>query len=249
MLKHQPYEFQCRGRVKVKGKGEMTTYFLTDRKQPATVRVDDIAMMMKQPNQQNNLMAMYGGVITPLALVHQQIRQPHHQQIGPLVQLRPVGRSNSGSGSRSCDRSPMHDPRFHLLSEELMPFDSSSATSVRLPPSSAFLQKSVSPAVAAAASHSQHPAQSSDSAPRQYATAQQRPHPSPTAADFATATTAESQSHTQLLRDGKRIAIGDGRRIGRQNCDGRWTDPAAEIAQRSATQEARGPSSSRPSGL
>ena len=90
-------------------------YFLTDRKQPATVRVDDIAMMMKQPNQQNNLMAMYGGVITPLAVVHQQIRQPHHQQIGPLVQLRPVGRSNSGSGSRSCDRSPMHDPRFHLL--------------------------------------------------------------------------------------------------------------------------------------
>ena len=121
VLKHQPYEFQCRGRVKVKGKGEMTTYFLTDRKQPATVRVDDIAMMMKQPNQQNNLMAMYGGVITPLALVHQQIRQPHHQQIGPLVQLRPVGRSNSGSGSGSRDRrSPMHDPRFHPLSEELM---------------------------------------------------------------------------------------------------------------------------------
>jgi hypothetical protein len=41
---------------------------------------------------------MYGGVITPLALVHQQIRQQNHQQqMGdPLVQLRPVGRSNSG---------------------------------------------------------------------------------------------------------------------------------------------------------
>lgn len=100
----------------------MTTYFLTDRKQPATVRVDDIALMMKQPNHPSNLMAsLYGGVITPLALVHQQLRQTHHQPIGPIVQLRPVGRSNSGSGSASRDRrSPMHDPRFHPLSEEMM---------------------------------------------------------------------------------------------------------------------------------
>lgn len=130
VLRHQPYEFQCRGRVKVKGKGEMTTYFLTDRKQPATVRVDDIAlMMMKQPNHHNaNMMAsMYGGVITPLALVHQQIRQQNHQQQmgGPLVQLRPVGRSNSGSGGSASRerRSPMHDPghpRFHPLSEEMI---------------------------------------------------------------------------------------------------------------------------------
>jgi hypothetical protein len=97
---------------------------------PATFPVDDIAMMMmKPPNHHNsNLMAsMYGGVITPLALVHQQIRQQNHQQQmgGPLVQLRPVGRSNSG-GSGSRDRqSPMqHDPlhpaRFHPLSEEIL---------------------------------------------------------------------------------------------------------------------------------
>ena len=106
----------------------MTTYFLTDRKQPATVRVDDIAMMMmKQPNHHNsNLMAsMYGGVITPLALVHQQIRQQNHQQqMGdPLVQLRPVGRSNSGGSGSRDRRSPMHDPlhpRFHPLSEEII---------------------------------------------------------------------------------------------------------------------------------
>ena len=68
---------------------------------PSTFPVEDIAMMMmKQPNHHNsNLMAsMYGGVITPLALVHQQIRQQNHQQQmdGPLVQLSPVGRSNSG---------------------------------------------------------------------------------------------------------------------------------------------------------
>ncbi|CAG2105272.1 unnamed protein product [Medioppia subpectinata] len=32
LLKDYPYDFECRGRVKVKGKGEMTTYFLIDRK-------------------------------------------------------------------------------------------------------------------------------------------------------------------------------------------------------------------------
>jgi hypothetical protein len=85
-------------------------------------------MMMKQPNHHNsNLMAsMYGGVITPLALVHQQIRQQNHQQQmgGPLVQLRPVGRSNSGGSGSRDRRSPMqHDPlhpRFHPLSEEII---------------------------------------------------------------------------------------------------------------------------------
>lgn len=45
MLRDQPYEFQCRGKVKVKGKGEMTTYFLTDRKQPGTIRVEDLTSL------------------------------------------------------------------------------------------------------------------------------------------------------------------------------------------------------------
>ena len=137
VLRHQPYEFQCRGRVKVKGKGEMTTYFLTDRKQPATVRVDDIAsahlMMMKQQHHMHgipgngNMSAiqqqhLYGGVITPLALVHQQYRQQQQSQHHPMVQLKPVGRSNSSSRDR---RSPMRDlngsnGRFHPLADELM---------------------------------------------------------------------------------------------------------------------------------
>lgn len=42
VLKNYPYEFQCRGKVKVKGKGDMTTYFLIDRKQPGTMRVEDL---------------------------------------------------------------------------------------------------------------------------------------------------------------------------------------------------------------
>jgi adenylate cyclase 1 len=50
VLKNFPYEFQCRGKVKVKGKGDMTTYFLTDRKQPGTVRVDDLPSMRNAAN-------------------------------------------------------------------------------------------------------------------------------------------------------------------------------------------------------
>ena len=42
VLKSHAYEFQCRGKIKVKGKGDMTTYFLTNRKAPATIRVDDL---------------------------------------------------------------------------------------------------------------------------------------------------------------------------------------------------------------
>lgn len=42
VLKNYPYEFQCRGKVKVKGKGDMTTYFLIDRKQPGTLRVEEL---------------------------------------------------------------------------------------------------------------------------------------------------------------------------------------------------------------
>jgi len=114
VLRNQPYEFQCRGRVKVKGKGEMTTYFLTDRKQPATVRVDDIALMKHPLTDGQSVMALYGGVITPLALVHQQLRQVHHlPQLQQLQQqLRPIGRSNSSSSGSRDRRSPLHDHRF-----------------------------------------------------------------------------------------------------------------------------------------
>ena len=42
ILKSCPYEFQCRGKVKVKGKGEMTTYFLTGRRAASTMRIEDL---------------------------------------------------------------------------------------------------------------------------------------------------------------------------------------------------------------
>ena len=47
VLKTHAYEFQCRGKIKVKGKGDMTTYFLTNRKAPATIRVDDLPAACK----------------------------------------------------------------------------------------------------------------------------------------------------------------------------------------------------------
>ncbi|ROT64675.1 putative adenylate cyclase type 6 isoform X2 [Penaeus vannamei] len=41
VLRKGAYQFQCRGKVKVKGKGEMTTYFLVDRKEAPTIKAED----------------------------------------------------------------------------------------------------------------------------------------------------------------------------------------------------------------
>jgi len=48
VLGGQCYDFQCRGKVKVKGKGEMTTYFLVGRRSTGpetTIRMDDLIPM------------------------------------------------------------------------------------------------------------------------------------------------------------------------------------------------------------
>ena len=42
LLKISQYEFQCRGKITVKGKGEMVTYWLIGHKPPPTVRMDDL---------------------------------------------------------------------------------------------------------------------------------------------------------------------------------------------------------------
>ncbi|CAB3387307.1 Hypothetical predicted protein [Cloeon dipterum] len=55
VLKNYPYEFQCRGKVKVKGKGDMTTYFLTDRKQQGTIRVEELNSLRHNPNTSSKL--------------------------------------------------------------------------------------------------------------------------------------------------------------------------------------------------
>ncbi|XP_053624993.1 Ca(2+)/calmodulin-responsive adenylate cyclase isoform X5 [Plodia interpunctella] len=70
VLKDMPYQFVCRGKVKVKGKGEMTTYFLTDRA-PATNGPTNLTSNGPTPNPP----AAYGGVATPLAMLQNSARR------------------------------------------------------------------------------------------------------------------------------------------------------------------------------
>lgn len=67
-LKDLPYQFVCRGKVKVKGKGEMTTYFLTDRA-ASTTNVNN------SNGQPQNPPTAYGGVATPLAMLQNSARR------------------------------------------------------------------------------------------------------------------------------------------------------------------------------
>ncbi|XP_014242089.1 Ca(2+)/calmodulin-responsive adenylate cyclase isoform X3 [Cimex lectularius] len=84
VLRNHPYEFQCRGKVKVKGKGEMTTYFLTDRKQPGTIRVEELSSI-----RAGGMSNMYGGVATPLAFLQQIPDRSKLLRVAP----RPLGPS------------------------------------------------------------------------------------------------------------------------------------------------------------
>ncbi|XP_018896468.2 adenylate cyclase type 1 isoform X1 [Bemisia tabaci] len=123
-LKNHPYEFQCRGKVKVKGKGEMTTYFLTDRKQPGTMRVEEM----------NNLRSgggggtgnMYGGVATPLAFLnHVQQVQAHEKPYKQhRVNRHHSDRSRSGSNHRTPESEPLlsnGNQMLRMLSQQSRP--------------------------------------------------------------------------------------------------------------------------------
>nr|XP_032514039.1 Ca(2+)/calmodulin-responsive adenylate cyclase-like isoform X2 [Danaus plexippus plexippus] len=69
VLKDMPYQFVCRGKVKVKGKGEMTTYFLTDRA-PSNGNLHN-----PSNGQPQNPPTAYGGVATPLAMLQNSARR------------------------------------------------------------------------------------------------------------------------------------------------------------------------------
>ncbi|CAG0878524.1 unnamed protein product [Darwinula stevensoni] len=92
LMKNSPYEFQCRGTITVKGKGDMTTYFLTDRKQLSTIRIEDLPSRRAYSNNIGATGVMsYGGVATPLALIHPHSHHPvplphpphHHHHFHP----------------------------------------------------------------------------------------------------------------------------------------------------------------------
>eukprot|EP00095_Tigriopus_kingsejongensis_P012404 snap_masked-scaffold755_size101758-processed-gene-0.9 protein:Tk12404 transcript:snap_masked-scaffold755_size101758-processed-gene-0.9-mRNA-1 annotation:"adenylate cyclase" len=82
ILKNHAYEFQCRGKVKVKGKGEMTTYFLTNRRAPSTMRMDDLMQPYAQPQRVGPNQAM----VPPM--------QAHHysnlMQTGQIIANSPL---------------------------------------------------------------------------------------------------------------------------------------------------------------
>lgn len=101
VLKSYPYEFQCRGKVKVKGKGDMTTYFLIDRKQPGTIRVEDLNSL-RTNNVIPNINNMYGGVATPLALLHHGDPNNRH----PPMQNRTNSREDNYNSIRNAIRLP-----------------------------------------------------------------------------------------------------------------------------------------------
>jgi adenylate cyclase 1 len=76
VLKNAPYEFQCRGKVKVKGKGEMTTYFLTDRKQQATIRIEDLQRHQPYVNQAGNPSSLLSFLCMYLAFLEPSFPPP-----------------------------------------------------------------------------------------------------------------------------------------------------------------------------
>ncbi|XP_052737625.1 Ca(2+)/calmodulin-responsive adenylate cyclase isoform X4 [Bicyclus anynana] len=87
VLKDMPYQFVCRGKVKVKGKGEMTTYFLTDRAQSSG------AAPSNSNGQPQNPPTMYGGVATPLAMLQNSARRAAAQpsRLPPLRETSVTG--------------------------------------------------------------------------------------------------------------------------------------------------------------
>ncbi|KAK4321369.1 hypothetical protein Pmani_007815 [Petrolisthes manimaculis] len=107
VLRNRPYQFQCRGKVKVKGKGEMTTYFLIDRKEPTTMKADEgIIQPPKVPPHLQSYGGLFGGVATPLAMVPPKI-PPHGRSLsqgltGPTPQHVGTPRSRRNRDS-FCD--------------------------------------------------------------------------------------------------------------------------------------------------
>ncbi|XP_068630071.1 adenylate cyclase type 1 isoform X3 [Battus philenor] len=87
VLKDMPYQFVCRGKVKVKGKGEMTTYFLTDR------APDNGSTMNPSNGQPQNPPTAYGGVATPLAMLQNSARRAAAQpsRLPPLRETSTAG--------------------------------------------------------------------------------------------------------------------------------------------------------------
>ncbi|KAG1683879.1 Adenylate cyclase type 1 [Nymphon striatum] len=78
-LKDHPYVFQCRGNIKIKGKGDMTTYFLLGRKENKLVTEKNSNPQERGMLPINSIQNKIGGVPTPLSAIHQNAKNSNHQ--------------------------------------------------------------------------------------------------------------------------------------------------------------------------
>ncbi|XP_076330017.1 adenylate cyclase type 1-like [Tachypleus tridentatus] len=90
VLKNYPYIFQCRGRVNIKGKGEMTTYFLMDKKMQKDVHLSQQSQGYNEFTVPGSSKGIPGGVLAPLSMVAQSIHQA-----AEVVGSRSNGASNT----------------------------------------------------------------------------------------------------------------------------------------------------------
>ncbi|RWS04161.1 Ca(2+)/calmodulin-responsive adenylate cyclase-like protein [Dinothrombium tinctorium] len=92
LLKNWPYVFECRGTVKVKGKGDMTTYFLLDRKKNFR---DFKPPPPVSASPHNNHHPIPGGVPTALAAVVNNAINNHRNLSGNNDSNTPNWRKNN----------------------------------------------------------------------------------------------------------------------------------------------------------
>jgi len=128
ILKDMPYQFICRGKVKVKGKGEMTTFFLTEKLMQGTVG--------QSPTMPPGTNA-YGGVPTPLAMIQNPTRriappprmpalretptnQNGHEESDPLLPPKLNNSINSNSNHKNS-RSRKNSAKKILNEDESTP--------------------------------------------------------------------------------------------------------------------------------
>lgn len=97
VMRRGPFQFQCRGTVRVKGKGDMTTYFLTERRSPmqCTLRIDDLHHHQQQQQQQQHIQTAHSGsrlISGPVAMmqsvaVNGILSSANHSTISGLCEL------------------------------------------------------------------------------------------------------------------------------------------------------------------
>lgn len=95
ILKDLPYQFVCRGKVKVKGKGEMTTFFLTEKLMPGTVG--------QSPTLPPGASNTYGGVATPLAMIQNPSRRVAPPPRMPSLRETPNPPCGNSNGHEESD--------------------------------------------------------------------------------------------------------------------------------------------------